>query len=531
LILRRGLGKWKIPLHRIAPNRLSGNGTLAHGNSFANHSSGCSKRPDPAVLIRKQIQGRVINIWLVLIVVLGAVVAFSDGLTRTPFTEPEASWNGPLEYKPYLGAFLLAGITFPLMIVYARKARITLTEGLFLWFAFCTTAYARDFSYVRWPGAPLFVTDVVLLILLLSIFILPRPHYPQSPLAVNLFLVLFLAAGVLSAVRGFWEHRDPILVVRDTALVEYSFFMLIAYHLFRSWLSVKRVATWFLLGTVVGALNGLGWFIAAPEERRFIYYGIYILISLAGTLVAITKRLIRGRVGWVCASLLFVGLLLANARSLFVALAILVLLGLMGGRSVWGKIRVAHLVPTLLTGVVLFTLATFLFLRTEVGRDFAERSTAELDSGVFHSGEDPDWQFRLIAWKEAWRRFEEYPLAGEGFGVPFTFEIWDNDPRPHNTFLTVIYKMGLIGSLPLVTLLGYWLIQGLRAVQRNSTSSHLGFLQIAVLAQIAFCLYGMANLLLESPFLASLFWAVTGLSLKMIRMLDMERSLRSYFLL
>src|SRR2546430_12563199 len=52
------------------------------------------------------------------------------------------------------------------------------------------------------------VTDVVLVVLLLSIYLLLRPHYSHSPLVLNIFLLLFVAAGLLSAARGFWEHRD-----------------------------------------------------------------------------------------------------------------------------------------------------------------------------------------------------------------------------------------------------------------------------------------------------------------------------------
>jgi len=45
------------------------------------------------------------------------------------------------------------------------------------------------------------------------------------------------------------------------------------------------------------------------------------------------------------------------------------------------------------------------------------------------------------------------------------------------------------------------------------------------LAQTAFCFYGTANLLFESPFLASLFWAFMGLGFRMVRMLDVEKRL------
>jgi hypothetical protein len=58
--------------------------------------------------------------------------------------------------------------------------------------------------------------------------------------------------------------------------------------------------------------------------------------------------------------------------------------------------------------------------------------------------------------------------------------------------------------------------------------NRVAFLQIMLLAQVALCLYGTANLLLESPFLASLFWVAMGLGLRMIPMLDADRLLQRY---
>ena len=107
-------------------------------------------------------------------------------------------------------------------------------------------------------------------------------------------------------------------MLRDSALIAYALFLLVGYHLFRSWLSIKRVAVWFLLGTSLSALNGLAWFVVAPEQRRFIAPGIYILISLVATVLAIVNRRLRPRAGWVFVGLLCFGLMLANARSLFV---------------------------------------------------------------------------------------------------------------------------------------------------------------------------------------------------------------------
>ena len=528
LIFRPGRRKRGVLLQPLTPH-LSGNGTLALGNGGAIHPSVSTDHPVPAVLIRRQIPGRVINIWLVLIVALGAVIAVGDGLTRAPNLELELFPPQPLEYEPYHAAFLLAGLTLPLMFAYAKKARVSLTEGLFLWFTFCTTAYMKDFSYLRMPGTPLFVTDIVLVALLFSIYILPRPrpHYPRNSLALSIFLIVFVAAGLVSAARGFWGQGLPILVLRDSALIAYAFFLLVGYQLFPSWLAIKRLAVWFLLGTGLSVLNGLGRFVDAPEERRFVVAGIYVLVSQMAVLVLLANRLIRPKAGWPLAAVFSLGLLLANMRSIFISLAIVMGAAFLVPGLVRRKSRLLSVVATLVLAIVLACSFALLSFHLQAGRDFATRVSDELDSAVFHTGDDPYWQFRLAAWSEAWRRFEKYPPGGEGFGIPFVFEIWDNDARPHNTFLTVLYKMGLLGFLPLLVFLAYFFWLGLRAVYRNSANRRVAFLEIVILAQFSFCVYGGAFPVFESPYAASLFWAGMGIGLRIIKNFDLERSLRS----
>jgi O-antigen ligase len=527
-MFRPGLRKPKIPALRIAPNLLSGNAALALEAGSADHSPDSAHAAGgPVVLIGKQTTVRIVNGWLVLIVVLGAVIAVADGLTRAPNPELELFPPQPLEYEPYFAAFLLAGLTLPLMFAYAKRARASLTEGLFLWFVFCTTAYMKDFSYLRWPGAPLFVTDVVLTVLLFSIYIVPRRRCARCPLVLNISLALFIAAGALAAARGFLGHRDPILVLRDSALVGYSLFLLVGYHLFGSWLAIRRVAIWFLFGAALSVLNGLSWFVVAPEQRRFIAPGVYVLVALVGVLIMMANRLIGRRVGWIFAGVFSLGLLFANARSLFVSLAVVSLLAVFVPKMPRRKLRSARLVSAFVVSAVLVCSLVFLFLHLRVGRDFATRVADNFASGILHTSDDPYWQFRLMAWKEAWWRFQEYPPAGEGFGIPFNFDIWDNDPRPHNTFLTVLYKMGLLGFLPLLALLVYFFWLCVRAVHRNSENRRVSFLQTLILAQVSFCVWGGADSVLESPYLASLFWVGMGLGLSMIQKLNFERSLQN----
>jgi len=52
-------------------------------------------------------------------------------------------------------------------------------------------------------------------------------------------------------------------------------------------------------------------------------------------------------------------------------------------------------------------------------------------------------------------------------------------------------------------------------------------LEIVILAQFSFCVYGGAFPVFESPYAASLFWAGMGIGLRIIKNFDLERSLRS----
>ena len=503
------------------------NGALALRAGHPTRSGFSAERSAVAsVLIRKHPRTRIVNSWLILIGIVGAIIAVADGLKRPPNSDLEPLPQS-LQYDPYSAALLLAGITLPLAFAYARHAHASLTEAVFLWFILCTAAYTKDFSYLRLPGVPLFVTDIVLIVLLTSIYIVQRRRGPRLPVVLNISLALFALAGVLAAARGFLGHHDSVLVLRDSAIVGYSLFLPAGYHLTRNWLVIRRIAVWFALGAALSILNGLAQFAVVPEQRRFVS-GIYVLVPFVGVLVMMANRLIRTRVAWILAGIFSIGLFLANSRSVFVSIVVLFVLALLVPGLFRRKRRLVTLITALVMAAVLAGSFTLLYLHLRSERDFAVRVAGELSSGVLHTSNDPYWQFRLMAWQEAWNRFKEYPPAGEGFGIPFKFDIWDEDVRPHNTFLTVLYKMGLLGFLPLLIFLFYFFWLGFHCLRRNQTNNHVVFLEIVILAQVCFCVWGGASLMLESPYLASLCWAGVGISLRLAQKLDFERSFRGF---
>src|SRR5258708_19605615 len=132
-----------------------------------------------------------INVWLLAILLLGSVIVLIDGATRAPLNDALSYASDALAYDPYVAVYLFAAVTLPLVFVWARSLRASKTEALLLWFLLGTTAYTRDFAYVKVPGAPLYCTDVVLMLLALSVFVCPRLRLLPLPPPYTLFCLPF----------------------------------------------------------------------------------------------------------------------------------------------------------------------------------------------------------------------------------------------------------------------------------------------------------------------------------------------------
>jgi len=132
--------------------------------------------------------------------------------------------------------------------------------------------------------------------------------------------------------------------------------------------------------------------------------------------------------------------------------------------------------------------------------------------------------FRMDAWKEAGQRFLRNPFVGEGFGKPFVFydamrNRWlTEDTRPHNTYLTILYKMGLVGMavFALIHIVFYKSVY--LALYRGVNDSATAYLLAFTGAMVALQVYGFFNLLVESPFLALIYWSLMGVMITMTRL-------------
>jgi hypothetical protein len=80
--------------------------------------------------------------------------------------------------------------------------------------------------------------------------------------------------------------------------------------------------------------------------------------------------------------------------------------------------------------------------------------------------------------------------------------------------------MGLFGFVPFIAFVTMFFVWGCKVLLRKKRSEAAVWLLILLVAEVSFCLFGLLNLMLESPFLASMFWLVAGLASSL--MLQME---------
>jgi O-antigen ligase len=463
------------------------------------------------------------NVWLIPIGVIGAIVAIADGLSR-PFNQEMLDVAiEPLTYQPYQGALVFALLMLPLVLVYSSSARIPKAEGLLLWFVMCTVAYTKDFSYVGIPGTKIFVTEGVLALLLLSHLTALAKSLPALGRNMMLGLLGLFLAGAIAAARGVLSSQDKMLVARDSVLVGYALFLPLGFLLLSSWQSVRRFFIFLSLGAIMASLNGIGWFLAQPGQRRYIDYGPYVLFCFVGCVILTSNRMIRPVTGWLVSGMLFVGILLANARTIYAVLA-LALVGIMVV-SPSARLRLSARTLKRIAGAsVVLVLVLWIFSQSKTGSDFIETAGTELVSGTVNYSDDVNANFRFLAWLEALQRFSAQPVTGEGFGIPFSFELSDTDPRPHNTYLTILYKTGLLGIIPLVLLLASFHWKGWHCLRTAPGGRDSLLLYILLIGQLIMAVYGFLNLLLESPFLASIYWLILGAGIRMMWLLRNSNS-------
>jgi O-antigen ligase len=455
---------------------------------------------------------------LLLLIFIGCTITLINGLSSKYNDDWEYTATEALTYKPATAAILFAAITFPLVFQYARQQNASRSEALILWYVLGVTAYTKDFAYLKIPGIPLYVTDYVMGILLIRYFVWPKFRWYSLRSWPMLSAAALLCVGTIAAIRGFAGGQSPLVVLRDFGLVVYVLFLPIGILAFRNWESIKRLLLIFCIGSAMVSLFAFGYWFSNPGERRYVLYPVLLSGAFMASLAGVQNRIFDRKLGWTLTVVNGFGLLLANSRAEFVsvigACGVMFLLGPSVQRSTMIA-RIKLLLKFLLVAVLFIAI----FMQTKAGARLADKAASQFLSGVLNPTEDPTAEFRFLAWAEAANRFLQHPVIGEGYGVPFTFENYDTDPRPHNTYLTFLYKTGATGFLVLMGALSYFFISALMSARRHPNSATAAALYIITLALLAISASGVFTFVFESPFVSAPYWLLVAAGYRSLHLL------------
>jgi hypothetical protein len=402
--------------------------------------------------------------------------------------------------------------------------------------------FDRAFAYLRPPGLPLFVGELVLLLgitaALRSTGVFVRSVAAEPVLAL---LVAFVTWGAFRTLPGLPTYR--LDAVRDAALWYYASFALLACavvaarpglpHLLAA--RLVRWSPWILVWLAASVVLG-PWADAVP---RVPFSDVSVLSHKPGS--AATAAMLVLAVLW-----LVPGLEPRKGRVAlsFLALTVIALVatqnrGSLLGIVVAGIIAVAFLadrvrVVAWMFAAVGITLTLMLLLSIKVpfpgvqGRDYSAQQF--IANVVSLTGKETGGNLSgtVDGRKELWSRVlakqvsEHRVLAGAGFGPNLAAEVGvfddgeDSLRNPHNTHISVAARMGAVGMLLWAGLWGAWYWRMIGAARRlRHTARHadaqLGGVCLAVATTVLIA--SVFDPQLEGPQVAILLWTVVGAGL------------------
>jgi hypothetical protein len=233
-------------------------------------------------------------------------------------------------------------------------------------------------------------------------------------------------------------------------------------------------------------------------------FGIVPLLIAAGVQSGVMKR------AWLFACLPFLaGLVLMNYRSSWIAF-VAALAAIFARRPT--KLLVWSVAIVVVVGAVATLGAGPLQKTSALGKETARIRTIA-DSN------DPNARYRIEYWQRLLVPALRNPIIGHGFGA--------YDPRlipprqtcrtgagkctdPHNSFIAIAYRAGLLAAGSLIVLLGVLVIRGIR-VARASDGWRRASTSALTAAVVYLGLFAAFNVGLELPYFAVVFWSAVGL--------------------
>jgi O-antigen ligase len=388
---------------------------------------------------------------------------------------------------------------------------------LIAWFA-AILVDGRSVTYTQ--VGPLYVTEPLLALLVCGVlagilvrvsahpgFLAPRQRPLRYVVVLNLVMLVPALVGLALMTSTF-----SYVTGRNLLLVLYPLFAVVVVlvtDLARSWrywyMAALAGPALALLLVATGLAGDSG--TTSTGATRLASYTFILAFGIAPivTIAAARERLLRPM--WAIAGTIpfLVALTLVNHRSAWLAFvaAALVLFGV-------------RLSPAVVVGGLAVAVVGLLVLTAPISESTPLSDEIVRARSVTNTS-DPNASFRLAFWEAAMAKSLNSPVFGNGFdaypddvappqpGNPDPF------PSPHNSFVAIAYRAGLISFLIVLGLLLNLVRLGFRASRERTLPVDRAVCAALTGVVVFIGVTSAFNVYLEAPYAGPLFWTCVGL--------------------
>jgi O-antigen ligase len=342
-----------------------------------------------------------------------------------------------------------------------------------------------------------------------------------------LWLLFVVSIVYTAAAFGDWG----ILAIRDFAIFGYGVIFALVYMVLDTREKAAAAMRWFTYSGIVLAVLLVGdtvsgaHFLFTPEirivtEAQFSAtsygggdVGGIVSFSLIALLAYAAASAERRPFHLIAAAVCFYALMITQTRSAVLGLGMGSLYSLFGMRTTQ---RLSFLALGV-AAVVGFFVVPILLPQSGLAHAITSFSAA-VQGGI--GVRDENAVFRLLRWDRVFELWREHPIFGIGFGKPLLPHSLLNDTEtgqfnaglPHNTYLTVLARLGLFGF---ALIMGAWIgsiVLATRAIRRPTFGADAFAAGASLVVMIGFASF---VLFLERPMHNAALWIIAAVACRL----------------
>jgi O-antigen ligase len=364
---------------------------------------------------------------------------------------------------------------------------------------------------------PLYVTEMFLGVLVAAVAIrwLVGRSFPGETTTRTRSPVLLAGVVWLPSLFGlaFLTNAYNTTSGRNFALILYTLFAPLTALV----VDLRRTYRLWFIATLVGSTIALGIVLAGHAGPRLVTdtgatryaSGTFLFaFGIAPIVLGAAARagLVRPWIALLGALPFVVGLVFVNHRSAW--------LGFVFGLGVLFTRRISVPVVVGFLGVIAVVIVLVVALDSNGSSTIAQEIKRAETVG---NANDATARWRLRFWERAMAKSLDSPVIGNGFN-PYPEAIVPNEgsnvdlwPAPHNSFVGIGYRAGLLAMVSVIALLGLLVVRGFRLGHGSRDPAEKATL-LALTSIVVFTgITAATNVILEAPQSGPLFWTAVGL--------------------